>query len=108
MDKTLESGLRLIEDPYTMVECFPIVGHCLEVKRGVDSASDLWKIQVKSLPKIHAVGDSMVIVRTNNVAVLQTGDASQTERVNCILPLFGRDDADMTGLVNSKLFQHLV
>ena len=108
LDSTLCDGLRLIEDPYTMVECFPIVGQCLDVKRGVECISDIWKISVKTIPKIHAIGDSMVIVRNNNMAVLSVGEGKPAERINCILPLFDKDDKDMTSLINSKLFHHLV
>jgi len=108
LDSTLCDGLSLIEDPYTMVECFPLVGQCLEVKRGVECANDIWKIAVKSIPKIHSIGDSMVIVRNNNMAVLTAGEGKPAEKINCILPLFGKEDKDMTGLVNSRLYQHLV
>lgn len=108
LDSTLCDGLKLIEDPYTMVETFPIIGQAIEVKRGVECATDLWKIQVKALPKIHSVGDSMLIVRNHNQLVLSTGEGKPSERINCILPLFGKEDKDMTGLINSRLFQHLV
>ena len=108
LDTTLCDGVQLIEDPYTMVECFPLVGQCLEVKRGIECANDIWKISVKCIPKIHSIGDSMVIVRNNNMAVLSAGEGKPAEKINCILPLFGKEDKDMTGLINSRLFQHLV
>lgn len=108
LDNTLCDGLKLIEDPYTMVECFPIVGASIEVKRGVECVADLWKIQVKALPKIHGIGDSMLLVRNNNQIVLSTGEGKPSERINFILPLFSKDDKDMTSLINSRLFQHLV
>lgn len=108
LDPTLTDGLKLIEDPYTMVECFPIVGQALDIKRGQECLTDIWKIQVKGLPKIHSVGDSMLIVRNHNQIVLSTGEGKPAERINCLLPLFGKEDKDMTGLINSRLFQHLV
>lgn len=108
LDNTLADGLKLIEDPYTMVECFPIVGQALEVKRGQECLADIWKIQVRGMPKIHSIGDSMLIVRNHNQIVLSTGEGKPAERITCILPLFGKEDKDMTGLINSRLFQHLV
>lgn len=91
-----------------MVETFPIIGQSIELKRGVECANDLWKIQVKALPKIHAVGDSMLIVRNHNQIMLSTGEGKPSERINFFLPLFGKEDKDMTALINSRLFQHLV
>lgn len=91
-----------------MVECFPVVGQCLEIKRGQECLTDIWKIQVRSIPKIHSIGDSMLIVRNHNQIVLSTGEGKPAERITGILPLFGKDDKDMTGLINSRLFQHLV
>ena len=107
LDKTTSDGLGLINDPYTMIECFPVVGLAVELKRSVESQTDLWRIQLKAVAKIHGVADSMLLVKKNNQAVLNTGHGN-TEKINCIVPLFGKDDKDMTALINSRLFQHMV
>lgn len=107
-DSTIANGLRLVSDPYTMIECFPLVGLSLEVKRPMEAQADMWKIQVKAIPRVHSIGDTLVIVRTNNQALLSVGEGKPQEKINFVLPLFGKDDKDMTALINSRLFQHLV
>jgi hypothetical protein len=108
MDKTFQEGIQLIQDPYTMVECLPMVGLCLEVKRVSGASLDPWKIAVKSIPVIHRIGDTSMIVRQSLQTVLSTGEGKPSEKINCIIPLFSKDDIDMTSLINTKMYQHMV
>lgn len=54
-----------------------------------------WIIEVKSLARFHKYVDSLAIYGAkDNTLILQTGDGDM-EEINCVLPLYTYDNADI-------------
>jgi hypothetical protein len=97
-------GLEFCKSQYDLVETFPVVGNSLKIKRYDGSMINPWKVRLQSLAKTHKSIDSMYLARNSNKYELSIGE-DQKEEINAVLPLFYKEDAEMSKLLNTRLFK---
>jgi hypothetical protein len=97
-------GLEFCKSQYDLIETFPVVGNSLKIKRYDGSMINPWKIRLQSLAKTHKSIDSMYLARNSNKYELSIGE-DQKEEINAVLPLFYKEDAEMSQLLNTRLFK---
>ena len=54
-------GLKLCPSQYDLVECFPIVGHGVEIKRIEGALVNPWMLQVVGIARHHKIMDSVTL-----------------------------------------------
>lgn len=74
------------------------------MKRYDGSLINPWKVRVLQLAKTHKSIDSVYLANNSNKYELSVGEG-KVEEINAVLPLFEEDDAEMSELLNTKLFK---
>lgn len=106
LQKDFLDGLSLCNSQFDLVETFPLIGLAIKIKRFNGSMLNPWLTQVRFIAKHHKAVDTVSIMKSNNNLQLKIGD-DLIENINAVLPLYGKEDADMKLLLRSRLY-HLM
>jgi hypothetical protein len=107
MQKDFVDGLRMCSSQFDLVGTFPLIGLAIKIKRYNGSMVNPWLTEVRFIAKHHKVVDTVSIIKNNNALALKTGE-NTVENINAVLPLFGKEDADLKPLITSKIYHLLM
>jgi len=106
LEKDFIEALNLCNNQFDLVECFPMIGMAIRIKRFNGSMVNPWLTKVNYIARHHKIVDTISIVKSSNNLELKVGD--EVETINAVLPLFDKEDEDMKYLLRSKLYHLLM
>eukprot|EP00669_Euglena_mutabilis_P004246 TRINITY_DN1547_c0_g1_i1.p1 TRINITY_DN1547_c0_g1~~TRINITY_DN1547_c0_g1_i1.p1 ORF type:complete len:895 (+),score=286.71 TRINITY_DN1547_c0_g1_i1:312-2687(+) len=107
LDPDLPDSLPLVSSHFDLIECLPIVGLALQLKRPEGSVDNPWVVQVQSIHRGSEAVSSLSLVKTQGTdrSYRTTIDG---EVFTAVLPLLGAKDRDLAPLLVTELFQCLM
>lgn len=102
----LDKAVDLCKNQLELFECFPLHGHPVRIIRNPTGHIDANNVDIR-FAGLNVNLELQDIIQEQGGTLNVQADG-KTENVNCVMPLFSSDDADLIPFLNSRLYKLLM
>lgn len=107
MDQSLDKALDLVKNQLELFETFPLHGHPAKIIRNDQGQIDAQRVDLRYLGTDQVLELLDITSEQGGSINVTTADGKQ-ETVNAVVPLFGKESADLAPFINSRLYKLLM